>query len=124
MSGKEILVDTNILIYFLNGDLTIKEVLNEKHIYISFITELELLGFKNISSKQEKLLRDLLNECIVLPLNEKIKTNYVSLRKNYSLKLADSIIVATSLSVNLPLFSADKQLKQIKELDLLLFHNK
>jgi predicted nucleic acid-binding protein len=124
MSGKEILVDTNILIYFLNGDLTIKEVLNEKHIYISFITELELIGFKNIPSKQEKLLRDLLNECIVLPLNEKIKNNYVSLRKNYSLKLADSIIVATSLAVNIPLFSADKQLRQIKELDLLLFHNK
>jgi len=123
MSGKEILVDTNILIYLLDGNTIIEEVLKEKHIYISFITELELIGFKNISVKQEKLIKELLNDCTVLSLNEKIKNNYVSLRKNYSMKLADSIIAATSLATNIPLFSADKQLKQIKELDLLLFQN-
>ena len=123
MSGKEILVDTNILIYLLNGSKTIEEILTGKKIYISFITELELLGFKNISAKQEKLLQNLLNDCVILPLNERIKINYISLRKTSSLKLADSIIAATALAVNITLFSADKQLKQIKELDLLLFHN-
>jgi predicted nucleic acid-binding protein len=122
MSGKEILVDTNILIYLMNGDSTIEEILQEKRLYISFISELELLGYKNISAKEEKLLKSLLNDCIVLPINEKIKQNYIFIRKNYPIKLADSIIVATSITNSILLITADKQLKQIKELDILMYN--
>jgi predicted nucleic acid-binding protein len=35
MSGKEILVDTNILLYLLAGNDTIVEILQGKNIYIS-----------------------------------------------------------------------------------------
>jgi predicted nucleic acid-binding protein len=54
MSGKEILVDTNILLYLLSDNDTIEQILQGKTIYISFITELELLGFRNISEKEER----------------------------------------------------------------------
>lgn len=43
MSGKEILVDTNILLYLLKGNDTLEKILQGKNIYLSFITELELL---------------------------------------------------------------------------------
>jgi predicted nucleic acid-binding protein len=50
MSGKEILVDTNIVLYLLDGSDTLESVLQGKNIYLSFITELELLGFKDITT--------------------------------------------------------------------------
>lgn len=44
MSGKEILVDTNIILFLLDGSDTLEEILQGKDVYISFITELELIG--------------------------------------------------------------------------------
>jgi len=58
MNGKEILVDTNILLYLLSGNHTIEQILQGKTIYISFLTELELLSFRNISEKEEKQIHN------------------------------------------------------------------
>jgi predicted nucleic acid-binding protein len=44
MIGKEILVDTNIILYLLRGNDTLQDILQGKTIYISFITELELMA--------------------------------------------------------------------------------
>lgn len=46
MSGNSLLIDTNIALYLLNGDNTIAELLDGKDVYLSFISELELLGSK------------------------------------------------------------------------------
>jgi predicted nucleic acid-binding protein len=48
MNGIRILCDTNPLIHLLNGNQFIADFLNNKHIYISVITELELLGLDYI----------------------------------------------------------------------------
>ena len=55
-------------------------------------------------------------------MDDKIKQQYKNLRKKYNIKLADSIVVSTAIALNLPLLSADKHLKQIKELDLLVYN--
>lgn len=123
MSGKEILVDTNIVLYLLNGSDTLEEFLQGKDVCISFITELELLGFKNITSKEEIQIRELLNDCSIIPLNNIVKENYIKLRRQYSLKLADSIIAATALAYNIPLITADKQFKTIAELKLTTYQH-
>jgi len=47
MSGNKLVADTNIILYLLNGDHTVKEILQGKDVYISFITEIELYSFKN-----------------------------------------------------------------------------
>ncbi len=122
MNGKELLIDTNIVIYLLNKDDTIADLLRNKTIYVSFITELELLGQKNLSAKEEKTIDSFLQDCQIVELDNKIKQQYRLLKKKYNLKLADSIIVSTSIAMDLPLLSADKQLKTIKELDLLIYN--
>ena len=43
MNGDNILIDTNIALYLLNGDRVVAEILDGKNVYVSFITELELL---------------------------------------------------------------------------------
>lgn len=60
MNGSNILVDTNIILYLLGGDKTIIPLLQNKKIFISFITELELLLFKKLSENEEKIIKSFL----------------------------------------------------------------
>ncbi len=121
MSGKEILVDTNIILYLLKGNNTLKEILQGKNIHISVITELELLGFKRMTLKEEKQIKELLSECLVLSINNSIKEKYVAIRRKYDLKLADAVIAATAVVSDIPLITADKQFMTVKELKLITY---
>ena len=49
MNGTNIIADTNILIYLLKGDTRIAEQLEGRQLFISVITEMELLGMYGIS---------------------------------------------------------------------------
>ena len=49
-----ILSDTNIIIYLLEGDSAIAELFDQNSIFISFITELELLSAKKYTKGQEE----------------------------------------------------------------------
>ena len=42
MNGNSIFLDTNIVLYLISGDRTLANLLDNKTIYISFISELEL----------------------------------------------------------------------------------
>lgn len=121
MSGKEILVDTNILLYLLGGNDTLEELLQGKNLYVSFLTELELIGFKEITSKEERQIALLLDDCFIVSVNNDIKRHYVALRKNYQLKLVDAVIAATAMALNFPLITSDKQFRTVKELQLLYY---
>lgn len=44
MNGNKLLLDTNIIICLLDEDETLAEVLSNKQLYISVITEMELLS--------------------------------------------------------------------------------
>jgi predicted nucleic acid-binding protein len=75
MSGKQILVDTNILLYLLKGNDTLEDLLQGKTIYLSFVTELELLGLKRLSAEEENQIQALLSDFVIVPLNNSIKQN-------------------------------------------------
>ncbi|KAA5547926.1 type II toxin-antitoxin system VapC family toxin [Adhaeribacter rhizoryzae] len=121
MSGNSLFVDTNILLYLISGDETVAELLDGKHIAISFVTELELLGYKVLAESDLKIIQELINEATIIDINAEIKRLVISLRKNYKIKLPDAIVVASALYSNLPLVTADKQLSQINELTMLLY---
>jgi predicted nucleic acid-binding protein len=121
MNGNKIFVDTNIILYLLNGDKTIAELLNGKQIYISFITELELLGFHKNTKKDMKIMREFLDACIIIDINEEIKNQVVSLKRKYNFKLPDSIIIATALFIDLPLITADQEFNKLEDLNLILY---
>ena len=121
MSGKEILIDTNIIIYLLQGDDTLEALLQGKQLYVSFLTELELLGLPSLTAKHEKQIETMLNDCTIVPMSIAIKNQYKKLRKLHKLKLVDSLIAATALSLNMPLMTADKQFKTVSSLELLQY---
>jgi predicted nucleic acid-binding protein len=121
MSGNKIFIDTNIAIYLLNGDTSLAEILNYKQLYASFITQLELLGYPNLSEKQIQQIEFMLENCIILDINNKIKEYTIYLRKKHRIKLPDSIVAATALYLDLPLITADKGFEKIHELNLMMY---
>ena len=96
MSGNSYLIDTNIAIYLLGGDKKIAEVLNKNHIYLSFITELELVAFRDLDEKEIGIINDFITNCTVIDINRRIKDYTIDLRRKYKLKLPDCIVAATA----------------------------
>ena len=123
MNGNKLFIDTNIALYLLGGDNTLAILLQEKQIYISFITQLELLGFKQLSVQEERLIREFINQCNVIDINETIKEKTIQLRKDYQVKLPDSIIMATSIFLSIPIITSDLDFKKVIELDLLFYES-
>ena len=122
MSGNSIFVDTNIILYLLRGDNKLAEALLQKQIFVSCITEVELLSFKGISSAELKSIHAFLDECVIIDFTNEIKKVTIEVRKKHKLKIPDSIIIATALSLRMPLFTADGDFKKISNLDIILYN--
>ena len=108
MSGNELLLDTNIILYILAGDRNVAEYLNRKVLFASVISEIELLGFKKLTAREEKGIKDFLAEFRIIYIDDIIKNESIYLRKQYNLKLTDCIVAATAISLNLPLITSDQ----------------
>lgn len=115
----DFIADTNFLIYVHEGNQNVTPFLNY-NFGISFITEIELLGFKGITKVEETKLKQLINDSFVIEWNSKIKEQTIELRKKYIIKLPDAIIASTSIIYEIPLVTADKGYSKIEELDLIL----
>jgi hypothetical protein len=118
MSGPKYLLDTNIILYILSGNETLANHLHLKSLYAFFISEIELFSFKGLSPKDEKNIRQFLAQFRIIDIDQSIKQEAISLRRNYALKLPDCIIAATAITLQLTLITADKQYKQIESLPL------
>lgn len=118
MSGNKILIDTNIIIYHLNGDTTLEVLLENKQIYISFISEIELLSQK-VSSQSEQVIGRFLSHTTIVHSNEKISYEAARLRRGKILKTPDAIIAATARVLGLPLLTADKVFVGIPTVDVI-----
>lgn len=115
----KLLLDTNIVIYFLNGDKRLSSLLDGMEIHLSFITELELLSYPDISDEERLGIEAFLKDSSIHNISKEIKDKAIELRKAYKLKLPDCIIAATAISENIALFSADTGFNRIEELSLI-----
>ena len=52
MNGDKYLLDTNAILYILNGDQTLADFLFGKDLYTSIISEMELLSYKDITDQE------------------------------------------------------------------------
>ncbi len=121
MNGNKIFLDTNILLYLLQGDETLAEALHKKQFYISFITQLELLSFPRLSRRESKVIGQLIDECVIIDINAKIKKLTIENRRNTKMKLPDCIIAASALYLDLPIITADSDFKKVEELNLIYY---
>lgn len=75
--------------------------------FVSVINRIELLGYHGITSHDEQMLNDFLNELGYLALSAEIEQKAISVRKRHKIKLADSIVLATALVHHLELLTLD-----------------
>jgi predicted nucleic acid-binding protein len=119
MNGINLMIDTNAAIYLLNGNIELAQLLDEKNIIISFITELELLSKPGLTLAEKKIIKSFLNDCTIYDINAIIKDRVIDLKQSIKIKLPDAIIASTALWLNVPLVSADADMKKIKSLNLI-----
>lgn len=121
MSGNSFVLDTNIVLYLLSGNSTVAEIIDGSQTYVSFVTQLELLGYKGISSREQQKVKSFLNECFIVDITEEIKRYTIALKQKYHIKLPDSIIAATAQSLDIPLLTADKEFSKLKDMNIILY---
>jgi len=86
----------------------------------SVISELELYGKKLLTTTDKREIDSLLSSCFIIDLLPEVKKLVKGLQQSSTLKLPDAIIAATALYLNLPLLTADRTFKKVKELELVL----
>jgi hypothetical protein len=121
MSGNSYCLDTNILIYLLDGDKALASLLQGANFYISFITELELLSYPDLRPEEKREIQQLLNECTIIEINSAIKNIVIKIRSQYRVKLPDTMVNATAEYLNLSLLTADNGMDRMSELNVLLY---
>lgn len=121
MNGNKLLADTNIVIYLLDGDRTVADLLDNKTVHVSFVTQLELLSYSDLSDQDEVRIKEFLEQCIIIDINPSIKEEVIRIRKQNRLKLPDSIIIASALYLDIPLITSDQGLQKVEELSLVYY---
>jgi hypothetical protein len=91
------LLDSNIIIYHLNGNIEATRFLENtiKECSISRITFIEVLSF-DYSSSEEKSVLHLLENMSILDTSREIGLQAIQNRKNKSIKVPDNIIASTA----------------------------
>ena len=120
MNGIRIVCDTNPLIYLLDGNRDVARFLDNKQIYLSVITELELFGKPNLSVQDAEIIEVLLNGCFITDVNQEIKRIYREIKQEHAIKLPDAIVAATAIYLDMPLLTFDRGFKNISNLKLIM----
>jgi len=124
MSGKEnnmkYLLDTNIIIYYLNGDAKAIEFIdtNLKISAISSITYLEILVF-SYDEEEDLQVREFLKLFKIYDVERKILDIAINTYRKKKVKMADNIIGSTAKLYNLTLVTRNVNDFKNMELDVL-----
>ena len=120
MNERAIVLDTNTLINFLRGERLELELTENKDIYISEITEMEIQCNSNFTKSQRKELKLFLSTLFVIRLNEEIRESAIKIRLSTKMKLMDSIIAATAQISKIPLITCDAKFDSVKTAQIIL----
>ena len=124
MAHNSFTIDTNILIYHLNGEMKIQRQLQEwfsdgNLLFISAITRIELLAAQWIDETEEQKIQNLLNHFILLPVDGTIADLAEKVQRKYRPELGDGIIAATAIFTNSTLVTRNiRDFKKIAELSI------
>ncbi len=115
MTNGKVVLDTNAVINALNRGL----YLPSADYYVSVITEIELFSYPKLTESDAKIIRNFMRRISIIPLDDAIKDLTIHIRKNYNIKLPDSIVCATALYNDSFLITDDKKLGKIENLNIL-----
>jgi len=124
MGRKEYLTDTNVVIYYLGSNLTAEseqfmDSVFEQTPYLTVINRIELLCSKSLNEYETNAMESFIRNCYILDLDEDIVSETIRIRKEFNLKLPDSIIAATCMVNNLQLVTNnDRDFRKVSGLKI------
>ena len=110
ISGNKVLLDSNVLILASKHLINIEKLVDSfDEFFVSIITYMEIYSYNFSNKKEEELLRELLNNITITPINKEIADLTIEIRKSKTkkIKLPDAIILATAKYLNLTLLTDD-----------------
>ncbi|MEO6684690.1 MAG: type II toxin-antitoxin system VapC family toxin [Dyadobacter sp.] len=127
--GQRFLMDSNVLIDFIaqtipeKGFVYVQDVI-DKEFLIPSVVKIEVLGFNGNFPELMLRMREFVNLATLLPLNDFVIEETISLRRSYKkIKLGDAIIAATALVHQLVLITRNTQdFKNIPGLSVINAH--
>jgi predicted nucleic acid-binding protein len=105
-------LDSCICVNFLNKKIP---SLPQNDLFISIITEMEVLAKPDITPEAEQAIQDFLKDITIIPLSDEIKWEAIRIRRAGSprLKLPDAIVAATAVILSAKLVTADERLAKL-----------
>ncbi len=117
---NNIVLDTNALINYLEDYELEVDLVGDKQIVISEITEMEIQCNPNLKSSDRSILKQFLRTLIIIPLHNQIKEKSIDIRLTTRMKLMDSIVAATAQFCGISLVTTDEKFKSVKTITLIL----
>jgi len=122
MDGNRLLVDTNIVLYALQGDEALTDLIHGEDLFISFITRIELLSYPSIDKESIELIERFLRQVPVVESNPVINEDAIRLRRKSGMEVPDAVIAASARFLGCRLLTADKDFKKVEaDIELLLW---
>lgn len=120
MNGRDVVLDTNALIYFFEGRPKIKTMVEKApQVYYASVSEIEVLSASHLSNTERNKIKTFLVHNKRVELSQVVIDVAIELRREYRMKTPDAIVAATALYLNMPLASADDGMKRVKGLELI-----
>jgi len=110
--GENYLIDTNIIITYLDSKLPEKgmkfiDSIVDSVPKLSIISKIEVLGFSFKNTSSHLIINDFINNSSLINLTDDIVEQTILIRRTCRIKLPDAIIAATALTRNYILLTND-----------------
>lgn len=114
-------LDTNILIAYLDNDKKAIEAINtwfanNLTLFISVVTYVEILSLSEAGQADLTKIRQFLANFILIDVNKELGEIIAAVKRQYKLKFPDAAIVGTAKFLSVSLVTRDRQLGKVKEI--------
>ncbi len=122
---SKFLIDTNIIIYYLNDSISVESINLIENIFIesfniSTITKIELLGWKKIDTITQLKIKEFISNAKIYYLDFLIEEKAIEIKQTTKISLPDAVIAATAIINNFTLITRNiKDFEQISTLKIL-----
>jgi hypothetical protein len=98
MSGRKLLLDSNIVIYIAKKELAPEVFVKaDDTLYLSDVSYMETVGYAFSDESEKQAIEILLSVLFRFPIEEVVVQKVIALRQSRRMKLPDAIIAATAL---------------------------
>jgi len=121
---EKYIIDTNILIYYLDGSIPKKQLKKVEKIFldsfnISTITKIELLGWQKISKTMISKIARFIQNAEVYYIDSSIENKAIEIKQKFKIAIPDALIAATALLNNFTLVTRNQHdFNKISELKI------